>query len=155
MKHTLTVACIGFKSLWQAACRLFLIHLLRRYSLRSGFPQLALAALLLAPLAALYAVPPPESHIVIASDARAGIMTPRGEGRRGWPEGLGYLTSQPQIQLLQMIDVVADGLAFVLDHQAGAIESLDLRELVISATTKAVRQTGEAKIANPYGASVK
>ena len=59
------------------------------------------------------------------------------------------------IARLDRNDVVADGLAFVLDHQAGAIESLDLRELVISATTKAVRQTGEAKIANPYGASVK
>jgi len=55
--------------------------------------------------------------------------------------------------MLQISDVVADGLEQVLDHQAGAIESLDLRELLISATTKAVNQSGEAKIAKPKGAS--
>ena len=77
-------------------------------------------------------------------DARAGIMNPKG--MRGWPEGPGYLTSQPQFQRLQISDVVAEGLEHVLDHQAGTIEALDLRELSIPATTKAVHQGGEAKI---------
>jgi len=86
-------------------------------------------------------------------DARAGIMTPPGKGRRGWPEGLGYLTSQPQIQQLQIIDVTAEGLESVLDHQAGTIEALDLREFSLSARTKAVHQTGEAKINKPGGGS--
>ena len=87
-------------------------------------------------------------------DARAGIVTPPGKGRRGWPEGLGYLTSQPQIQRLQIMDVVAEGLESVLDHQAGTIEALDLRELSLSAKMKAVHQTSEAKITKTKGASV-
>jgi len=87
-------------------------------------------------------------------DARAGIVTPPGKGRRGWPEGFGYLTSQPQIQRLQIMDVVAEGLEFVLDHQAGTIEALDLRELSLSANMKAVHQTSEAKITKTKGASV-
>jgi hypothetical protein len=78
-------------------------------------------------------------------DARAGIVTPPGKGRRGWPEGKGYVTSQPQIQRLQIDHVVADGLEQVLDHQAGTIESLDVRELSIPAATKIVHQGEEAK----------
>ena len=88
-------------------------------------------------------------------DARAGIVTPPGKGRRGWPEGFGYLTSQPRIQRLQIMDVVAEGLESVLDHQAGTIEALDLRELSLSANMKAVHQGGEAKITKTQGASVK
>jgi hypothetical protein len=76
-------------------------------------------------------------------------------GMRGWPEGPGYLTSQPQIQRLQISAVVAEGLEHVLDHQAGTIEALDLRDLSIPATTKAVHQVGEAKITKTQGASAK
>jgi hypothetical protein len=79
-------------------------------------------------------------------EARAGWMTPPGKGMRGWPEGYGYLTSQPQIQRLQITDVVAEGLEHLLDHQAGTIAALDLRDLSLSAATKAVHQSGEAKI---------
>jgi hypothetical protein len=88
-------------------------------------------------------------------DARAGIVTPPGKGRRGWPEGVGYLTSKPQIQRLQISDVVADGLEHFLDHQAGIIEALDLRDLSIPASTEAVHQGSEAKITKTQGASVK
>jgi len=88
-------------------------------------------------------------------DARAGIVTPPGKGRRGWPEGVGYLTSQPQIQRLQITDVVAEGLEHVLNHQAGTIEALDLRDLSIPATTKAVHQGDEAKITKTREASMK
>jgi hypothetical protein len=88
-------------------------------------------------------------------DARAGIVTPPGKGRRGWPEGVGYLTSKPQIQRLQISDVVADGLEHVLDHQAGTIEALDLRDLSFPASTEAVHQVGEAKITKIQEASVK
>jgi hypothetical protein len=72
-------------------------------------------------------------------------VTPPGKGRRGWPEAQGYLTSQPQIQRLQIDNVVAEGLEQVLDHQAGTIENLDLREISIPAATKTVHQGGEAK----------
>jgi hypothetical protein len=82
-------------------------------------------------------------------------VTPPGKGHRGWPEGNGYLSMQPQIQRLQIDHVVAEGLEFVLDHQAGAIESVDLGELSISDTTKAVHQTGEAKITKTRGVSLK
>ena len=88
-------------------------------------------------------------------DARAGIVTPPGKGRRGWPEGKGYLSSQPQIERLQIDHVVAEALEFVLDHQAGVIASLDLCELSISDTTKAVHQTGQANITKTKGTSVK
>jgi hypothetical protein len=88
-------------------------------------------------------------------DARAGIVTPPGKGRRGWPEGVGYLTSKPQIQRLQITDVVAEGLENILDHQAGTIEALDLRDLSIPAPTKAVHRGGEAKITKTQGASTK
>jgi hypothetical protein len=81
-------------------------------------------------------------------------VTPPGKGRRGWPEGKGYLSSQPQIERLQIDHVVAEALEFVLDHQAGVIASLDLRELSISDTTKAVHQSGEAKITKTQGASL-
>jgi hypothetical protein len=88
--------------------------------------------------------------------ASPGVMTPPpGKGMRGWPEGPGYLTSQPQIQRLQISAVVAEGLKHVLDHQAGTIEALDLRDLSIPATTKAVHQVGEAKITKTQGASAK
>lgn len=78
-------------------------------------------------------------------EARAGIVNP-GKGRHGWPEGPGYLTLPPQIQRLQITDVVAEGLEHVLDHQAGTIESLHLRDLSVSAATKPVHQGGDAKI---------
>jgi len=79
-------------------------------------------------------------------DARAGIVTPPGTSRRGWPEGPGYLTSQSQIQRLQITDIVADGLEHVLDHQTGTIESLDVRDVSVPDTTKVVHLGGEAKI---------
>jgi hypothetical protein len=82
-------------------------------------------------------------------------VTPPGKGRRGWPESVGYLTSKPQIQRLQITDVVADGLEHILDHQAGTIEALDLRDLSIPASTEAVQQGGEAKIAKTQEASAK
>lgn len=88
-------------------------------------------------------------------DARAGIVKPPGKSRRGWPEGYGYLTSRPQIQRLQISEVVADGLEQVLDHQAGTIEALDLRDLSIRATTTPVQRGGEATITTTEGASVK
>jgi hypothetical protein len=78
-----------------------------------------------------------------------------GKGRRGWPEGKGYLSSQLQIERLQIDHVVAEALAFVLDHQAGVVASLDLCELSISDTTKAVHQSGEAKITKTKGTFVK
>ena len=78
-------------------------------------------------------------------DARPSFLNP-GKGWRGWPEGYGYLTSQPQIQRLQIDDVVAEGLEQLLNHQTGTIESLDLRDISIPNSTKAVHQSGEAKI---------
>ena len=80
-------------------------------------------------------------------DARVGLLklTP-GSGWRGWPEGYSYLTSKPEIQRLQISGVVADGLEDLLDHQTGTIESLELRDLSIPETTRAVHLTGEAKI---------
>lgn len=108
-----------------------------------------------APAGSLVGTSMDRSALKAFMEARAGIVTPPGKGRRGWPEGLGYLSSKPRIQLLQMNDVVTEGLEFVLDHQAGAIESLDLHELLISADTKAVHQTGEATITKPHGASLK
>ena len=79
-------------------------------------------------------------------DARAGIVTPPGKGRRGWPEGNGYLTSQPHIQRLQIHDVVAEAIAEVLNHQAGTIEIIDLKDISIPKTAKPVHQGDEAKI---------
>jgi hypothetical protein len=67
-------------------------------------------------------------------------------GMRGWPEAVGYLTFEPQLRHIQIGDVVAEGLEHILDHQAGTIEALDLRDISIPATTKAVHQGGEAKI---------
>ena len=87
-------------------------------------------------------------------DARGWLVKPT-KGKRGWPEGYGYLTSKPQIQRLQISDVVADGLAHVLDHQTGTIEALDLRDISIPSTTKAVSQGDDAKITKTQGASVK
>jgi hypothetical protein len=83
------------------------------------------------------------------------IKKPTARNTWGWPEAYSYLTSQPQIQRLQISDVVAEGLEHVLDHQAGTIEALDLRDLSIPATTKAVHQGGEGKITKTQGASFK
>jgi hypothetical protein len=88
-------------------------------------------------------------------DARAGIVTPPGKGRRDWPEAYGYLTSQPKIQRLQISDVVAEGLEQLLDHQAGTIEALDLRDVSVPETTRVILQGNEAKITKSQAASVK
>ena len=87
-------------------------------------------------------------------DARAGIVTPPGKKRRGWPEGKGYLTSQPQIQRLEIEDVVAEGLEHVLDHQAGTIETLNLREVSVPQPTRVLHQGSEAKITKIQAAFV-
>jgi hypothetical protein len=108
-----------------------------------------------APAGSLIGTSMDRSALKAFMDARAGIVTPPGKGRRGWPEGVGYLTLQPQIQSLQITDVVAEGLEHVLDHQAGTIEALDLRALSIPASTEAVHQGSEAKITKTQGASVK
>jgi hypothetical protein len=84
----------------------------------------------------------------------AGLIK-TGNNRWGWPEAYSYLTSKPQIQRLQITDVVAEGLKLVLDHQAGTIEALDLRDLSIPASTKAVHQGGEAKITKTQRATLK
>ena len=78
--------------------------------------------------------------------AHAGSVTPPGKGRRGWPEGEGYLSSQPHIERLQIDNVVAEGLEQVLEHQAGTIKDLDLRELSLPAATKTVHKGEEAEI---------
>ena len=78
--------------------------------------------------------------------ASAGIVTPPGKGRRGWPEGEGYLSLQPHIERLQIDNVVAEGLEQVLEHQAGTIKDLDLRELSLPAATKTVHKGEEAAI---------
>ncbi|MEY3129884.1 MAG: hypothetical protein RLY12_256 [Verrucomicrobiota bacterium] len=88
-------------------------------------------------------------------DARAGIVKPPGKSRRGWPEGVGYLTSKPQIERLQVTNVVADGLEHILDHQAGTIEALNLRNLSIPPATKTFNQSGEAKITQTLETSSK
>ena len=53
------------------------------------------------------------------------------------------------------LTVASEGLEFVLDHQAGTVESLELRELSKSASTKAVHQAAEGKITKTKGASPK
>jgi hypothetical protein len=85
----------------------------------------------------------------------SNIKKPTARNTWGWPEAYSYLTSQPQIQRLQISDVVAEGLEHILDHQAGTIEALELRDISIPATTKAVHQGGEAKITKPQGSSLK
>jgi hypothetical protein len=67
MKHTLAVACISLKSVWQAVCRPFLNQLRRLFAfgylrctsvpLRSGSLRSALITLLLAPLQAAETLP--------------------------------------------------------------------------------------------------
>ncbi len=99
-----------------------------------------------APAGSLIGTSMDRSALKAFMDARAGIVTPPGKGRRGLPEGPGYFTMQPQIQRLQISDVAAEGLEHVLNHQAGTIEALDLRELPVIETTKTVHLTGEAKI---------
>jgi hypothetical protein len=97
-----------------------------------------------APAGSLIATSPDRSALKAFMDARSGIVNPKG--MRGWPEGPGYFTVKPQIQRLQITDVVAEGLEDLLDHQTGTIEALDLRDLSLSAATKAVHQAGEAKV---------
>jgi hypothetical protein len=97
-----------------------------------------------APAGSLIGTSMDRSALKAFMDARAGIVNRKG--MRGWPEGPGYFTMPPQIQRLQIDGVVADGLEHVLDHQAGAIEALDLRDLSVIETTKTVHLTGEAKI---------
>jgi hypothetical protein len=99
-----------------------------------------------APAGSLIGTSMDRSALKAFMDARAGIVTPPGKGRRGWPEGVGYLTSKPQIQRLQITDVVAEGLEHILDHQAGAIEALDLQHLSIPPAMKTVHQSEEAKM---------
>jgi len=67
--------------------------------------------------------------------------------------GCGLLTSQPQIQRIKINQAIAEGLEHILDHQSGTIESLGLRELSLFATTKAVHQTGKAKVTKTKGAA--
>ncbi len=71
-----------------------------------------------------------------------------GKGWRGWPEGYGYLTSKPQIQRMQISDVVAEGLEHVLDHQAGTIGEIGFEQVSVPKGTKRMQRTGEAKILN-------
>ena len=99
------------------------------------------------PAGSLIGTSPDRAALKAFMDARVGLLklTP-GSGWRGWPEGYSYLTSKPEIQRLQISGVVADGLEDLLDHQTGTIESLELRDLSIPETTRAVHLTGEAKI---------
>ena len=106
-----------------------------------------------APAGSLIATSPDRSAMKAFMDARSGIVNPKG--MRGWPQGPGYLTMPPQIHRLQISGVVAEGLEHILDHKTGTIEALDLRDLSIPSTTKAVHQGGEAKITKTQGASLK
>jgi len=106
-----------------------------------------------APAGSLIATSPDRSALKAFMDSRAGIVSPRG--MRGWPEGPSYFTLQPRIQRLQITDVVADGLGHLLDHQAGTIEALDLRDVSVPETTKVIHQGDEAKITKFQGAPVK
>lgn len=105
------------------------------------------------PAGSLIGTSPDRTALKAFMAARSGIVNPKG--MLGWPEGPTYFTMKPQIQRLQITDVVADGLEHVLDHQVGSIEALDLRDLSIAATTKAVHQGGEAKITKAQGAAGK
>ena len=105
------------------------------------------------PGGSLVATSPDRSALKAFMAARSGIVNPKG--MRGWPEGPGYLTMPPQIQRLQIADVVADGLEQVLDHHTGTIESLDLRDVSVPDATKAVHLGGEAKINKNQGALAK
>ena len=58
------------------------------------------------------------------------------------------------IKRMQIRDVAADGLEAVFDHQAGSIESLELRDFSIRAATKDVQRGGGSKINGVYGASL-
>jgi hypothetical protein len=100
-----------------------------------------------APVGSLVSTSPDRSALKAFMEARSGIVNPKG--MRGWPEGPGYLTMPPQIQRLQITNVVADALEQVLDHQTGTIEALDLRDVSVPETTKVVHQTGEAKFGAP------
>ena len=57
-----------------------------------------------APAGSLIATSPDRSALKAFMEARHGIVNPRG--MRGWPEGPGYFTMPPQIQRLQITDVV-------------------------------------------------
>jgi hypothetical protein len=106
-----------------------------------------------APAGSLIATSPDRSAMKAFMDARSGIVNPKG--MRGWPQGPGYLTMPPQIQRLQISGVVADGLEHLLDHQTGTIEFMDLRDISIPETTRAVHLTGEAKITQILGSPSK
>jgi arylsulfatase A-like enzyme len=71
-KDTLTIACILWKSFWQAVCRHFDDRLRRLSSLRCGSLRSALATLLLAPLAAPAANPPANVVLIYADDLGYG-----------------------------------------------------------------------------------
>jgi hypothetical protein len=104
-----------------------------------------------APAGSLVGTSPDRSALKAFMEARSGIVNPKG--MRGWAEGPGYLTMKPKIQRLQIRDVVADGLEHVLDHHAGTIESLDLGDLSVPATTNVVQLRGEATINKSRGGS--
>ena len=105
------------------------------------------------PAGSLVATSPDRSELKAFMEARAGIVNPKG--MRGWPEGPGYITMKPHIQRLQITGVVADGLKQVLDHQAGTIETLDVRDLSIPEITQAVHQGVEAKTTKTQGGSAR
>lgn len=107
-----------------------------------------------APAGSLLATSPDRSALKGFMEARPGIVNP-AKGRRGWPEGAGYLTMPPRIERLQIDGVVAEGLESLLDHQTGVIESLDLRDLSIPETTKPVHLAGDATIVETRGSSLK
>lgn len=98
------------------------------------------------PSGSLIGTSPDRSALKAFMDARSGIVTPPGNSRRGWPQAAGYLTLDPHIQRMQITDVVAEGCERILDHQVGTIETLDLRDLSISASIEKVHQSGNAKI---------
>ena len=87
----------------------------------------------------------------VASD----IKRDNARNRWGWPEAYGYLDRPGTIGQLTIEDVIAEKMAHLVDHQLGTIEALDLRDLSIPATTKAVHQGGEAMITKTQGASLK
>jgi hypothetical protein len=58
------------------------------------------------------------------------------------------------INRLQIQEVVVDEMEAVLDHQAGTIEVLELRDLSVPAATKLVQRGGGARITEVHGASL-
>jgi arylsulfatase A-like enzyme len=82
MKPTLNVACFFLKSAWQAVCRPFWDQFGRLSTLRSGSLRSALAALLLAPLAALHAADAPKQKpnilLILTDDQGYGDFSIHG-----------------------------------------------------------------------------